>query len=153
MTGPSRAELTHGPIDPHRLLSLVGEDAHGATVLFLGVVRDHAGGRRVRAVRYEAYEEMAEEVLAAIALEAVRILGAGRLAVVHRLGELAVGDVSLGIAVSTPHRAEAYDASRYVLEEVKRRLPVWKQERYAEGDAAWVPGEVPPAVPGVGGGR
>lgn len=143
----TRAVLVHEPIDPERLLASVEDDAHGAALLFLGVVRDHAAGRAVRGIRYEAYEEMAAEVLGAIVAEASRLLGTDRIAVEHRVGELAVGEVSLGIAVSSPHRSEAYDASRYIIEEVKRRLPVWKQERYAEGGEAWVEGAPPPAGP------
>jgi molybdopterin synthase catalytic subunit len=83
---------------------------------------------------------MAEEVLAAIVGEAAERLGTDRIAVVHRVGELQVGDVSVAIAVSSAHRAEAYDASRYVIEEIKKRLPVWKHERYVGGDTAWVRG-------------
>ena len=140
------ALLVHRPIDPARLLASVEDPSHGAALLFLGVVRDHAAGRAVRGIRYEAYEEMAAEVLVAIVAEASRLLGTDRIAVEHRVGELAVGEVSLGIAVSSPHRSEAYDASRFILEEVKRRLPVWKQERYAEGGEAWVEGVLPPAA-------
>jgi len=137
--------LVHDPIDPARLLSMVGDDADGAAILFLGVVRDHADGRAVRGMRYEAYEDMAREVLAAIASEATRLLGTDRIAVVHRVGELSIGEVSVAIAVSSPHRAEAFEASRYVIEEIKKRLPVWKKERYAEGGEGWVVGIVPPA--------
>jgi molybdopterin synthase catalytic subunit len=93
---------------------------------------------------YEAYEEMAGPVLEAIALEARERIGSDRVAVVHRVGELGIGEASVAIAVSSPHRAEAYEASRYVIEEIKKRLPVWKKEHYVGGDAGWVEGTVPP---------
>lgn len=134
------------PIDPSEVLSRVGSDEDGAAILFLGVVRDHADGRAVDGMRYDAYQEMAEEVLRAIALEAASRLGTDRLAVVHRTGDLAVGEVSVAIAVSSPHRAESFDACRYVIEEIKKRLPVWKKEHYLDGRAEWVPGTVPPGT-------
>jgi molybdopterin synthase catalytic subunit len=134
------------PIDPAQLLSRVGSPEDGAAVLFVGVVRDHADGRSVRGMRYDAYRAMAEDVLRDIAHEAAARLGTERLAVVHRTGELAIGDVSVAIAASSPHRAESFDASRYVIEEIKKRLPVWKQEHYADGQAEWVPGRVPPGT-------
>src|SRR5690606_8120965 len=126
------------PIDPSEVLARVGGDAHGAVVLFVGTVRDHNEGRPVRGVGYEAYEEMALGVLSGIVDEAARKLGEGRVAAVHRTGELAVGEASVAIAVSSPHRADAYQASRWVIEEIKKRLPVWKHERYADGEARWL---------------
>lgn len=137
-------------IDPAAVLARVGAAEDGATLLFLGVVRDHADGRSVSGMRYEAYAEMAEPVLSEIAKEAARLLGTERLAVVHRYGELEVGDVSVAIAVSSPHRAEAYEASRYVIEEIKKRLPVWKKERYLDGAEEWVAGTTPPRPTEVG---
>jgi molybdopterin synthase catalytic subunit len=132
--------IVQAPIDPADVLARVGDPSDGAVLLFLGTVRDHADGRAVEGLHYESYQAMAEEVLAAIAAEAAQRLGTDRVAVVHRVGELEVGDVSVAIAVSSAHRAEAYDASRYVIEEIKKRLPVWKNERYTGGEAAWVRG-------------
>ena len=134
------------PIDPAEVLSRVGSDQDGATLLFLGIVRDHADGRPVQGMRYDAYVEMAESVLREIALEAAARLGTDRLAVVHRVGDLEVGEVSVAIAASSPHRAESFDASRYVIEEIKKRLPVWKKEHYSDGQAEWVAGTVPPGT-------
>jgi molybdopterin synthase catalytic subunit len=139
------AALVRDPIDPGTVLARVGHREDGAALLFVGNVRNHAEGRAVEGLRYDAYEEMAVEVLRAIALEASRALGTDRIAVVHRVGELSVGETSVAVAVSSPHRAEAYEASRYVIEEIKKRLPVWKKERYADGEEAWVPGETPSA--------
>jgi len=138
------AEIVQEPIDPSAVLARVGADADGAVLLFVGVVRAEADGRSVTGMRYDAYAEMARPVLSAIATEAAETLGTDRVAVVHRVGELTVGEPSVAIAVSSPHRAEAYDASRYVIEEIKKRLPVWKKERYASGEEAWVEGVLPP---------
>jgi molybdopterin synthase catalytic subunit len=133
-------------IDPAEVLDSIGAEEDGAAILFLGVVRNHADGRSVTGMRYDAYVEMARPVLAEIADEAAALLGTDRLAVVHRVGELAVGEVSVAIAVSSPHRAESYEASRYVIEEIKKRLPIWKQERYSDGNTEWVDGTVPPGT-------
>jgi molybdopterin synthase catalytic subunit len=98
-------------------------------------------------MRYDTYEEMAAEVLSEIVDEAARSAGTDRVACVHRIGELEVGEVSVAIAVSSPHRAQAYDASRYVIEEIKKRLPVWKKERYSDGANEWIEGQTPTAAP------
>ena len=141
------AAIVRESIDPAQVLTLIGADQDGASLLFLGVVRDHNDGRSVGGVRYDAYEEMAARVLSEIVDEAARAAGTDRLAVVHRIGELKVGEVSVAIAVSSPHRAEAYDASRYVIEEIKKRLPVWKKELYSDGAEEWVEGQTPDAAP------
>ena len=133
-------------IDPAEVLARVGSDRDGATLLFLGVVRDHADDRPVSGMSYDAYGEMAGEVLRKIAAEAAERLGTDRVAVVHRFGELAIGEVSVAIAVSSPHREEAYEASRYVIEQLKERLPVWKKEHYVDGVSEWVEGNVPPGT-------
>ena len=146
-------EVTESVIDPMTVLARVGDDGDGAAILFLGVVRDHADGRSVSGMRYDAYVEMAGPVLDEIAAEAAERLGTDRLSVVHRTGELAIGEVSVAIAVSSPHRAESFEASRYVIEEIKKRLPVWKKEHYVGGDAAWVEGEIPPGSGAVAEGR
>ena len=112
-------------------------------MLFVGVVRDHNDGRAVSGVDYEAYEEMAEKVLLEIATEVSDEFGTDRVAVVHRVGALTIGEASVAIAVSSPHRAEVYGASRYVIEEIKKRLPVWKNERYTDGATNWVAGQTP----------
>jgi molybdopterin synthase catalytic subunit len=145
--------VTQDVIDPQSVLAHVGAAEDGAELLFLGTVRDHNDGRPVRGVHYESYQQMAEEVLAQVAQEAAATLRGGSVAVVHRVGELQVGEVSVAIAVSSPHRAEAYHASRYVIEEIKKRLPVWKQERYTDGDERWLPGHDPQADARRGEGR
>lgn len=142
--------ITREPIEPTEVLARVGDRGDGAAVLFLGTVRDHNEGRAVRGLHYDAYVAMAEAELAAIAGEAVALLGSDRIAVVHRVGELEVGDVAVAIAASSAHRAEAFAAVRHVIEEIKVRLPIWKHERYADGAARWLEGQVPPTT-GVGG--
>ena len=140
------ARVASEVIDPAEVLARVGSERDGATLLFRGVVRDHADDRPVSGMRYDAYEEMAGEVLSKIAAEAAERLGMDRVAVVHRFGELAIGEVSVAIAVSSPHREEAYEASRYVIEQLKERLPVWKKEHYVDGVSEWVEGNVPPGT-------
>ena len=137
--------IVREPIDPAYVLTLIGADQDGASLLFLGVVRDHNAGRSVGGMRYDTYEEMAAEVLSEIVDEAARSAGTDRIATIHRTGELEVGEVSVAIAVSSPHRAQAYDASRYIIEEIKKRLPVWKKERYSDGAEEWVEGRTPGA--------
>lgn len=138
-----RAWITREPIDPEVVLHLVGNAEDGAVLLFLGTVRATNDGRVVAGMRYDSYGAMAEKVLDEIAAEAATRLGTDRLAVVHRVGELAIGEVSVAIAASSPHRAEVFDAGRYVIEEIKKRLPVWKQEHYVEGGSEWLDGTTP----------
>src|SRR5918996_342229 len=108
------AWITADPIDPAVLLAKVGGDEDGAVVLFMGTVRCSNEGRSVSGIRYEAYREMAEAELAEIVSEARAQVNDARIAAVHRIGDLGVGECSVAIAVSTPHRAEAFEAARYV---------------------------------------
>ena len=137
------SDITTGPIDPSTVLARVGTPCDGAVALFVGTVRNANDGRPVGGMEYEGYAEMAREQLAAIVAEAAVRADSDRVAAVHRLGELAIGETSVAIAVSTPHRAEAFDAARYVIEEIKKRLPVWKREHYLDGEAEWLDGHVP----------
>ncbi len=142
----NRARVTADPIDPAQLLGGALSPEDGAALLFWGVVRNENDGRGVSSLEYSAYAEMAEREMLRIADEARARFGTGAIHVVHRTGLLQVGEASVAIAVASPHRAEAYDASRYVIEELKRRVPVWKREGYVDGDTEWVPGFTP-AVP------
>ena len=141
--GAAYAAITREPIDGARLLgdSLSPDD--GAALLFWGVVRNENDGRAVSSLEYSAYAEMAEREMLRIADEARARFGTGAIHVVHRIGLLRVGEASVAIAVASPHRAEAYEASRYVIEELKRRVPVWKREGYVDGETEWVPGFSP----------
>jgi molybdopterin synthase catalytic subunit len=140
------ARLTRGPIDPVALLQSVARPRHGAVILFLGVVREVNDGRRVTGIEYSAYESMAEAELASIAREAAERFGTEDIAIEHRLGDLDLEDASVGIAVAHPHRGAAYDASRWIIEELKRRVPIWKRERYVDGTREWVDPLGRPAV-------
>lgn len=139
-----QAWLTREPIEPRDVLDRVGAAEDGAVLLFIGVVRDHNDGRAVTGMTYDAYDAMAARVLTEIAGEAAARLGMERIAVVHRVGELEIGEASVAIAASSPHRAESFDAVRYVIEEIKKRLPVWKREHYVESGSRWLEGVVPP---------
>jgi molybdopterin synthase catalytic subunit len=142
-----RALVTRDVIDPQAVLAMVGSPADGAAILFLGTVRDQNEGRGVSGMHYDAFVEMAGPVLNDIAGEAAVRANSERIAVVHRIGELAIGEVSVAIAVSSPHRAEAFDAARFIIEQIKVRLPVWKHEHYVDGDSRWLA-----AVPSPGSG-
>jgi molybdopterin synthase catalytic subunit len=135
--GTGATGLADGPLDPARAIAAVAGPGRGAVVVFLGPVRDQHRGRRVAGLAYSAYRPMAAAVLRRIVadLEA----GAERLraAIVHRLGEVPVGEPSVVIAIAAPHRAAAYEASRTALERLKAEAPIWKRERYADGGAAW----------------
>ncbi|MEP7066948.1 MAG: molybdenum cofactor biosynthesis protein MoaE [Gemmatimonadota bacterium] len=130
--------IVRRPIDIGALLALVRNTANGATLVFLGHVRELNDGRAVSGIEYSAYGEMAERELAAIASECASTFGITDLAIEHRLGALALGDASIAIVVAAPHRGTAYDASRFVIEEVKRRVPIWKREGYVDGSSEWV---------------
>lgn len=133
-----RTALVERPLVPADLLSEVAHDSCGAVTLFLGTVRDLNDGRPVTGIDYSAYGPMAAEELERIAAEAVRRFGTERLVVEHRIGTLTLGESSIAIAVAHPHRGAALDAQRYVIEEIKRRVPIWKREHYADGTRAWV---------------
>jgi molybdopterin synthase catalytic subunit len=130
--------LVRRPIRAEALLGEVAANANGAVVLFLGTVREQNDGRAVHGIDYSAYEPMAERELAAIAAEAGADYGVGALVVEHRLGTLGLGEVSVGIAAAHPRRSPALQAMHYVIEELKRRVPIWKREHYADGTREWV---------------
>jgi len=132
------ARLVREPIDPGALTRCVSRPANGAVLLFLGVVRDVNDGRAVTGIEYSAYEAMAGRELSDIAHEAAERFDVLDIAVDHRTGELALEEASVGIAVGHPHRAAAYEASRWIIEEIKRRVPIWKREHYADGAREWV---------------
>lgn len=133
-----RAAIVERPLDPAALASAVSAADRGAVLLFVGTVRDRNDGRAVTGIEYTAYRAMAERELGDIVAEAELRFAGARVAAEHRLGTLGVGEASVAIAVGHGHRGAAYDASRYVIEEVKRRLPVWKREHYADGTREWV---------------
>ena len=139
----NRQFLTERPIDVELLIERVGSEERGGVAAFLGTVRNHHAGRDVERLEYSAYGPMAEAECARIVAEAERTWGAA-VAVEHRIGALGIGDVSVAIAAAAAHRDEAFAACRYVIEEMKRRVPIWKREFYTDGTVAWVD----PTAPG-----
>ncbi|MFL5575431.1 MAG: molybdenum cofactor biosynthesis protein MoaE [Gemmatimonadaceae bacterium] len=133
-----RADVVERPIDPAALLREVASDASGATSLFVGTVRDVNEERAVTGIDYSAYAAMAVGELRAIAAEAAERYATPHVVVEHRLGTLTLGEASVAIAVSHARRAPAMAATRYVIEEIKRRVPIWKREHYADGTREWV---------------
>lgn len=141
--------MSPDPIAAAPLCARVGHPAAGAVSLFLGTVRDHSPGRQgVTHLEYEAYPQVAEEMIAAIVAEARERWPLLSVAVEHRVGSLAVGEASVGIAVSSAHRADGLEAVRYLIDELKGRVPLWKKEHWA-GGAEWVGPEDgdPPGAP------
>ena len=133
-----RVALTDDPIDVASLIGEVTDESCGASVTFLGTVRDINDGRPVSGIEYSAYRSMAEREMTAIAQEACAQFGVSRLVIEHRLGALSLGDISVAVVVAHAHRAPALDANRYVIEELKRRVPIWKLELYEDGKREWV---------------
>lgn len=135
---PDVVIVSESAIDPDALLAAVADPTAGATALFLGTVRNHAPGRTgVTHLEYEAYDEVVEPVIGEIVGEARRRWPLIGVAAVHRVGSLPVGAVSVGVAVSSAHRSDAFAAARYVIDELKRRAPIWKKEHW-DGGAEWV---------------
>ncbi|MBK9383358.1 MAG: molybdenum cofactor biosynthesis protein MoaE [Planctomycetes bacterium] len=135
----SRCELrfTSACIALEPLLEEVRSDGDGAVVSFLGVVRDHARGKRVRFLDYEAYPPMAEVQMRLLFEEARERFGLERALVVHRTGRLQIGEASVAIAVATPHRAAGFEACRHLIDRLKETVPIWKKETYEDG-SAWI---------------
>jgi len=133
-----RVALVDRAIDVTALLAEVGDESCGAAAAFLGCVRNVNEGRPVTGIEYSAYRSMAEREMASIATEAGEQFGVTRLVVEHRLGALVLGDVSVAVVAAHPHRAPALDATRFVIEQLKRRVPIWKLEQYEDGTREWV---------------
>ena len=131
--------VQHDPIDHQAMMASVQTDADGAVTLFLGTVRDHNKGRRVTGLAYSAYEEMALSELRRVRERALDQFEVTGVAVVHRLGELALGEASVAVAVAAPHRGAAFDACRFVIDTLKETVPIWKKETF-EGGEEWIEG-------------
>jgi molybdopterin synthase catalytic subunit len=139
---PSMIRITREPLDRTAIDAIVQSVWHagaGGIVTFEGTVRDNARGKRVRYLQYDAYPEMAEQEMAKIAAEVERRWGTDRVALVHRIGRLEIGEVSVVVAVACPHRAEAFEACRYAIDTLKAAVPIWKKE-VAEDGEEWVEG-------------
>ena len=131
------AFLVTEPIDVAALLQSVGSARRGGVTTFTGLVRNHQGGRDVLSLEYSAYAPMAESVAQAIVQE-TETRWPVTVALRHRLGHLDLGEVAVAVAVAGDHRDEPFAACRYVIEELKRRVPIWKRESYVDGTEAWV---------------
>ena len=128
------------PISLDETAAAVADDAAGAVCIFTGNVRDHSDAGGVTGLTYEAWRELAEQRLRALGEEIIERWPARRVAIVHRVGELAVGETSVIVAVSAPHRAEAFEACRHGIERLKDDAPIWKKEGLVSGEAHWVMG-------------
>jgi molybdopterin synthase catalytic subunit len=131
--------VTPDPLDPAEAIAAVATPGAGAINVFLGVVRDNNLGRAVGHLVYEAYPEMAEKVMAELGEQAVELFGLERVALLHRTGRLEIGETSLLIAISSGHRGESFKGGHWLVDEVKKRVPVWKKEVWEDGEE-WIEG-------------
>jgi molybdopterin synthase catalytic subunit len=129
--------ITEEPIDVGALTAQVVDARHGAVVTFVGVVRGFSRGKEISYLEYEAYEGMAVKKMAEVADQIRERWGLDRVAIVHRIGRLAIGEASIAIAVASPHRHEAFEACEYAINTVKRTVPVWKKEVWSDGEV-WI---------------
>ena len=131
-------QLTHEPIDLARLVSAAQQPAAGAVVVFLGITREFTAARRTVALDYETYPEMAERQLAKLEATARERWPIVDCSVVHRLGHVPLSEASVAVVVSSPHRADAFKAARWLIDELKQSVPIWKREQSADGTEEWV---------------
>jgi len=132
-------QITREPLDRDALVAAVTHPSAGGIVVFEGVVRDNARGKQVRYLEYDVYPEMAIKQVRAIVAEAEQRWGARHVAVAHRVGRLEIGEASVIVVVATPHRVEAFEACRYIIDTLKATVPIWKKE-VATGGEEWVEG-------------
>lgn len=131
-------DLIETPIDAAGLSAGLAQSQAGGCVTFEGRVRDRNAGRAVRGLAYQAYAPLAQSEGERIMAEATQRFGLLRARCVHRVGELAIGELAVWVGVSAAHRDAAFAACRYVIDEVKQRVPIWKNEHYADGDSGWL---------------
>lgn len=137
-------ELTTEPIDYNQLTEFVRDHAAGAVTLFLGTVREFTRGVQTSWLEYEAYPDMARASMAELEAEAFQKFTVTKIAISHRTGTMALGEISVAIAVSSPHRDQAFEAGRWLIDTLKERVPIWKKEHFADGREEWQhPGMTP----------
>jgi MoaE-MoaD fusion protein len=136
----NRIALLREPIDTAAIVAAIKRGSDGAVAVFDGIVRDNSRGRRTFCLVYEAYEEMALRLMKALARDAIAVHCVREVAIVHRLGRLEVGETSVLIAVASAHRAQAFDACRWLIDTLKKTVPIWKKEYFEDG-AVWAAGE------------
>lgn len=149
-------EITIAPIDTEALLRQVGSPQAGAVVLFLGTTREFTRGRQTGSLDYECYPEMAQKKLTELEQQAQARWPLTGCAIVHRIGHLEIGEASVAVAVSTPHRQAAFEAGQWLIDTLKQIVPIWKKENWADGESQWVhPGldVSQPASPAAGSGN
>jgi molybdopterin synthase catalytic subunit len=132
--------ITADPISANEGVDFVADPAAGGTCVFLGTVRDHSDAGRVTRLSYEAWEELATRRLGEIADEMFERWPVRKIALLHRTGDLAVGEASVVVACSAPHRSQAFEACRHGIERLKQDVPIWKKEHFVEGESRWVMG-------------
>ncbi len=143
-SGRNAVGLTREPIDAERLVAAAKQGQDGAVVVFDGIVRNNTRGRQTLHLDYEAYEEMAEKQIQELSTEAGTRFGVRHVTIVHRLGRLQIGETSVLIVVASAHRAQAFEACRWLIDTLKKQVPIWKKETFADG-AVWAGGEPFPA--------
>ncbi|MEZ2346767.1 molybdenum cofactor biosynthesis protein MoaE [Terriglobus sp. RCC_193] len=141
---PSRIELTYDVIDAKKITDALKTDEDGAVTVFDGIVRNNSRGRKTLFLEYSAYDAMALTQMQQLAAEAIAKFGVRNVAVVHRLGRLEVGETSILIAVASAHRGATFEACRWLIDTIKKQVPIWKKEHFVDG-AVWVDGEPFPA--------
>ena len=133
-------KLTNEPINPHKYIRMVSKDINGAIVTFLGTTRLYNNGRKVLHLEYSAYEDMATKKLCELCTEVKHRWSIDDVAIIHRLGHVDIGEISLLVALSTPHRRESFEACQYIVDKLKITVPIWKKE-ISEDGYAWIGSE------------
>lgn len=131
-------QITSDPIDNSAVLGHVASNRAGAVVLFLGTTREFTGDRRTESLDYECYGDMAEKKLAELEAQTLERWPIIRCAIVHRVGRLDLGEASVAIAVSSPHRGDAFEAGKWLIDTLKEVVPIWKKENWSDGTSEWV---------------
>jgi molybdopterin synthase catalytic subunit len=131
-------ELTNDPIDPARAVALVSSPRAGAIVLFLGVTREFTAGRQTASLDYQCYPEMARRKMAELESKARQRWTIIECVIIHRLGHLEIEEASVAVAVSSPHRGDAFECGHWIIDKLKEEVPIWKQENWADGTQEWV---------------
>ncbi|MDH5723478.1 MAG: molybdenum cofactor biosynthesis protein MoaE [Alphaproteobacteria bacterium] len=134
------ARISSKPLNIQDAYDFVSDPAHGAVDVFIGAVRNHHEGQSVQGITYDVHEDLAKKTFEDICAEARKKWGGLKIYMAHYMGQLDVGGISVIIAVSSAHRVESFESCRYIIEELKKRSPIWKQEHYEHGLSQWLPG-------------
>lgn len=140
MTKPTHVSVLTTPLNIQEAYDFVSDPTHGAVDVFIGAVRNHHEGESVMGLTYDVHDALAQKIFTDIAMEAQAHWGDIKIYISHYKGQLNIGGISVIIAVGSAHRAESFEACRYVIEELKKRSPIWKKEHYIDGKSDWLPG-------------